>query len=477
MSGGDACHRLSFISVFLLCMAFLLAAGCAAVGPDYERPQTAMPESWHTSLENISNEDQASALTGWWASFDDPLLSDLIQRAVAANLELKTAMERLVQVRAEHTVTRSALFPQLDASGSATRARSSGTTRTTYATGFDAGWEIDIFGGTRRAAQAAEADIEASRAAVHDVLVSLAAEVALNYLELRTLQARLDTTLENLSIQIETFSLARNRFDAGLDDELILEQARAAMENTRARIPDLRTAIAQARNRLAVLLGKQPGGLEEELEGRLPVPQAPAAIVLGVPADLLRRRPDIRQAERELAAQTNRIGVAESELYPKLVLSGSIGYEALSTDDLFTAGSRFWRYGPRISWPIFQAGAIRANIKVKTSQQKQALLAYEAAVLAALEEVENALMAYGQELDRRHSLETAADSSRQAAELAQNKYDAGLIDFTVLLDAQQTRLSYEDEMVQSRASVSMNLVRLYKALGGGWTSLAGGEIE
>ncbi len=416
-------------------------------------------------------------IADWWNTFDDPLLSGLIQRAVTANLELKTAMERLIQVRAERTVTRSGLFPELEVSGSTIRSRSSSTVRTSYATGFDAGWEIDFFGGLRRAAEAAEADIQASCAAVHDVLVSLAAEVALNYLELRTAQARLDTTLQNLSIQTETFTLTRHRFEAGLDDELALEQARAVRENTRARIPDLRTAIAEAGNRLAVLLGKQPGSLKDQLEDRSPVPRAPEAIAVGVPADLLRRRPDIRQAERELAAQTARIGVAESELYPKLALSGSIGYEALSTDDLFTAGSRFWRYGPSISWPIFQAGAIRANIKVKTSRQKEALLAYETAVLAALEEVENALTAYGQELNRRQSLEKAVDAARRAAELSRNKYDAGLIDFDTLLDAQQTLLSYEDEMLQSRASVSINLVRLYKALGGGWTSLAAGEPD
>ncbi|MDY6904750.1 MAG: efflux transporter outer membrane subunit [Thermodesulfobacteriota bacterium] len=472
MNGSDTCHRLRFIRILFIWVALLVVAGCGTVGPDYKSPEMVLPAAWHTPAQNVQTASDVSALAQWWKNFNDPLLSRLIQQAVAANLDLKTALERLTQVRAERTVTRAGLFPSLDTSASTARRRSGNTTRTTYATELDAGWEIDLFGGQRRALEAANADIQSSREAVNDVQVSLTAEVALTYFDLRAVQARLDITTENLSLQTDTFQLVRYRYLAGLDDELSLEQARAAMENTRARLPDLRTAVAEAQNRLAVLLGKQPGRLDDELRDHAPVPQASAAIVVGVPADLLRRRPDIRQAERELAARTARIGVAKSELYPKLTLTGSIGYEALSTDDLFSAGSRFWRYGPGISWPIFQAGAIRAGIKVASSQQKQALLAYEAAVLAALEEVENALAAYGQELDRRQSLEKAADAARKATAMAQNKYDAGLIDFDTLLDAQQTLLSYEDEMVQSRASVGMNLVRLYKAMGGGWTSLA-----
>jgi multidrug efflux system outer membrane protein len=265
------------------------------------------------------------------------------------------------------------------------------------------------------------------------------------------------------------------RYQAGLDDELAVQQARSNLESTRSQIPTLRTSLEGAMNRIAVLLGEQPGALHEELQQEGPVPAAPLKIAVGVPADTIRNRPDIRKAERDLAAQTARIGVATADLYPKFTLSGSIGIEASSLGNLVSAGSRTFSIGPRITWPIFDAGAIRANIEIQSAVQEQTMIQYESTVLNALEEVENALVAYAEEQIRMTSLEEAVDAAKQALDLAQYKYQTGLIDFITVLDAQQSLLTYENELVQSTGAITSNLVRLYKALGGGWTNMAPDE--
>jgi multidrug efflux system outer membrane protein len=285
---------------------------------------------------------------------------------------------------------------------------------------------------------------------------------------------RLAVAEANLQAQSETYQLAQWRYEAGLSDELTVQQARYNLENTRSQIPTLRTGLEEAMNRIAVLLGEQPGKLHAELEKREPIPVTPLNVAVGVPADLLRRRPDVRQAERQLAAQTARIGVATADLYPKFTLSGSIGLEALSLNNL---SSGIWTLsgGPRISWAIFKAGAIRQNIEVQSALQEQYLIAYETAVLSALEEVENALVAYAEEQQRRQSLSEATQAAQKAVELAQHKYQAGLTDFSNVLDAQRSLLSFQDQLAQSDGTVTSNLVRLYKALGGGWTSMAPDE--
>lgn len=345
-------------------------------------------------------------------------------------------------------------------------------TRESYAAGFDASWELDLFGGAQRSVEAADADLDAAQEDLHDVLVSLTAEVALNYIEVRTYQKRLAVLKSNLEIQQETYSLIQFRYQAGLDDELSVQQARSNLESTRSQIPTLRTGLDEAMNRIEVLLGEQPGALHEQLKDFRPVPLAPLKVAVGVPADTLRRRPDVRKAERQLAAQTARIGVATAELYPKFTLSGSIGIEALSLHNLIAAGSRTFGIGPRITWRIFDAGSIRANIEVQSAIHEQTMIQYESTVLSALEEVENGLLAYAEEQIRRTSLTEAVDAAKQALELAQYKYQTGLIDFITVLDAQRSLLTYEDQLVQNAGTITSNLVRLYKALGGGWASLA-----
>jgi multidrug efflux system outer membrane protein len=460
----------------------LILARCATVGPEYVPPETTVSTDWHTPLNRglIAEQIDPQALATWWTVVNDEDLSSLIERAVKGNLDIKEAHARIRESRARRGLARADRFPTLEAAGSATWSRTSeetgtGETDGFYAAGFDAGWELDLFGGTRRSVEAAEADLDAVQEDLHDVLVSLTAEVALNYVEVRTYQKRLAATKGNLEIQQETYSLTQSRYQAGLDDELAVQQARSNLESTRSQIPTLRTSLEGAMNRIAVLLGEQPGALHEELQQEGPVPAAPLKIAVGVPADTIRNRPDIRKAERDLAAQTARIGVATADLYPKFTLSGSIGIEASSLGNLVSAGSRTFSIGPRITWPIFDAGSIRANIEIQSAVQEQTMIQYESTVLNALEEVENALVAYAEEQIRMTSLEEAVDAAKQALDLAQYKYQTGLIDFITVLDAQQSLLTYENELVQSTGAITSNLVRLYKALGGGWTNMAPDE--
>ena len=471
--------------VFLPILPLVLTlAGCAAVGPDYVPVEPNAPKQWHTELQRgLSAEPvKPERLAQWWTVLNDAQLAQLEERAVKANLDLKTARARVREARALRAMTQAGLFPTLDAEASFSRYRGSehriegvrgfsefyGKTRSLYSTSFDAAWELDVFGGVRREVEAAQANLEASQEQLHDVLVSLSAEVALNYLEVRTYQARLAATRANLKAQQHTYDLNRSRYEAGIIDELAVQQARYNLEHTRSLIPALETGLEAAKNRLAVLLGEAPGALHAELADTKPIPAPPAEVAVGVPADTVRHRPDIRAAERELAAQTAEIGVAKADLYPKFQLTGSIGLEAAKSNDFFKSGSRAWSVGPGISWAVFHAGAIVENIKVQTARQKQALLEYQSAVLRALEDVENVLVAYAKEQQRRESLIAAVAAARKAYELAEDRYKAGLVDFSNVLDAQRALLSFQDELAQSEGAVTSNLVRLYKALGGGW---------
>ena len=467
------------LSWFIVGLVSVILCACAAVGPDYIPPSTTVSKNWHSQLKGgLTAEDMdPQLLADWWTTLNDPELSSLMDRAVAGNLDLKKARARVREARARRGIAEANLFPTLDATGSATWSRSSkdagtGKTSDLYATNFDAGWELDIFGGVRRSVEAAEADLQASREDLRDVLVSLLAEAALNYVEVRTFQSRLAVAEANLEAQNETYRLTQWRYEAGLSDELAVQQARYNLENARSQIPTFRTGLEEAMNRLAVLLGEQPGKVHDELEKQKPIPVIPLRVAVGVPAETLRRRPDVRRAERELAAQTARIGAATADLYPKFTLSGSIGLEALSLTNLSSSSTRTLSGGPGITWAIFDAGAIHQNIEVQSALQEQYFIAYEAAVLSALEEVENALVAYAEQQQRRQSLSEAAQAAQKAVELARQKYEAGLTDFSNVLEAQRSLLSFQNELAQSEGTVTSNLVSLYKAVGGGWTSMA-----
>jgi multidrug efflux system outer membrane protein len=454
--------------------AALVLAGCK-VGPNYAPPETAPPQAWHSRLQNglMGGETDPQVLASWWTTLHDPALSGLIERAVAGNLDLQQAQARVREARARRLATRGALFPTLDATGSAAWGRAGARGVPTvgteaYAANFDAGWELDLFGGIRRSIEAAQANLEAREEDWRDMLVSLLAETALNYVEVRTYQARLATAEASLETQEQTYELTLWRSQAGLGDELDVQQARYNLESTRAQIPTLRTGLEAATNRIAVLLGETPGSVHAQLEKPEPIPVPPSQVAVGIPADVVRRRPDIRRTERELAAQTARVGIATADLYPRFFLSGSVGLETLS---LGNPGSGSWLVngGPRMSLPIFNT-TIRPNIEVQSALQEQALLQYETTVLNALEEVENALVAYAQEQQRRENLREATLAAQAAAALAQDKYETGLADFTTVLIADRSLLQFRDQLNQSDGAVTSNLIRLYKALAGGWTA-------
>jgi NodT family efflux transporter outer membrane factor (OMF) lipoprotein len=468
MIGGLTKRSFSIILILAL-------TGCAAVGPNYTRVEPKAPEKWHAELKSglSAGKLNSETIARWWTMLNDPELTSLAERAVKGNLTLKDAQSRLREARALRGISKAGLFPTLDAGASVTKRRSSensdtGSESKLYAAGFDAGWELDVFGGVRRSVEAAQASLEATEADLHNVMVSLLAEVALNYVEVRTYQARLFAAYANIKTQQETHELNRSRYEAGIIDELAVQQALYNLERSRSQIPTLEIGLEAAKNRLAVLLGESPGALHQELNETKPIPVPPMTVAVGVPAETLRNRPDIRIAERHLAAQTARIGVATADLYPKFRLFGTIGLESLSSKDFLEWASRTWSIGPGISWNIFDAGAIRQNIEVQTARQEQALIQYESTVLNAQEEVENILVAFAKEQRRRESLFRATEAARQADFLARDRYQAGLVDFSNVLIAQLALLSFQDELVQSDGAVTTNLVRLYKALGGGW---------
>jgi len=443
----------------------LLLNGCA-VGPAYRPPVSETAAAWTSDLPAGAAADAAD-LAAWWTHLDDPLLDDLVARAAAGNLDAATARSRVREARAQRQASGSGDLPSLDAGAATRRTAGEDPDRTTWSASLDASWELDLFGGRKRSVEAADADVEAAEATLQDVLVSLVAEVALDYVEARSLQTQLRVAQENLAAQEESLRIVQWRREAGLDDDLAVAQARSSVAATRAQIPSLEQSLEQTWNALAVLLGEQPGALHATLADPAPVPSLSTTLAVGAPADLLRRRPDVRAAERTLAAQTARTGAAKAELYPGLSLSGTLGWAAGVLSDLFQ-GDPAGSVGAALSLPLFRNGALNAAVAVRTEQQEQALIAYEAAVLAALQEAEDALVAAAREEERLTQLREARAAAALAAELAAAQYAAGLVDFTSTLDAQRTLLSLDGQLVQSEAAVTTDVIRLYKALGGGW---------
>jgi NodT family efflux transporter outer membrane factor (OMF) lipoprotein len=437
-----------------------------------------VPAQWSSPAEGgETNAPLPNA--AWWKQFGEPELDALIARAAQSNLTVRLAEARIREARAARTFARGGLWPTLDANASYLRERISGTgfpplpagTPTEfnlYQADFDSRWELDIFGGTRRAIEAARAELEAGEFARRDVLVSLSGEVARNFIESRGLQRRLAIARENIAAQSNVVELTSSRYRSGLSSDLDVQEAVALLATTQSQVPALETVYSQTTHRLAVLLGESPGSLKEESGSSDRIPPPPPEVPIGLPADLLRRRPDIARAERELAAATARIGVAVSDLFPKFSLTGQLGLQSLSASDWFTAGSRFWTAGPTVQWRIFDAGRIRANIQIQNARQEQALLNYEQTILNAMEEVENGLTAYAKEQIRYQSLVRAVAANREALRLANQLYQNGLADFLRVLESQRNLYQAEDALIQSQTAVSVNLVALYKALGGGW---------
>lgn len=458
--------------------AALLLSACAAVGPDYQPPHPDVPDHWSQGDPAApAQAPDAAQLSHWWTTLGDPLLPKLIDQALVGSTDLRLALARLREARARRLLAGDNAWPTLSASASASRSKGSTTTggssgtHSLYNAGFDASWEPDLFGGTRRAIEAAQADLQSSQANVYAAQVSLAAEVALNYVELRSYQERLALARDNLANQAETAQITDWRMQAGLVGSLDAEQARANLEQTRAQIPVLQTSLAEAEHRLAILLGRPPAALHAQLAAPAPLPQAPERIAVGIPAQTLVQRPDVQAAERKLAAETARVGQASAARYPQLTLSGSIGLQALRLSDLHGPDAVTRSLLGQLTAPIFDAGRIRQQIEIQNAVQEQALVSYEASVNTALGEVEDALVALANNRQRQESLTLAAAAARNAALLARQQYAAGLIDFQTVLTTERTQLSLDDSLAGARADSVTAVIQLYKALGGGWSPL------
>ncbi len=467
----------------------LLAGGCS-VGPSYTAPTPNAPAGWNSidsgavaSGPDVPSQPQPStaALASWWKVFNDPMLDSLVERALRSNPSLREAAARVREARALRGISDSRSYPTVNAGASAARIRGSENTTagsfndhdtSLYSVGLDASWEIDVFGGVRREIEAADADLAAATEAARDVMVSLLAEVARNYSEARGFQRRIEVTRGSIKVQEDTVQVAQARFSAGIASELDVAQSRALLETRRATLPLLLTGFQQSLHRLGVLIGEGPGSLAQELGRATPIPAAPAGVPVGLPSELLRRRPDIRRAERQLAGATARIGVAQADLYPRFSLTGSFGFLSNKPASLLDLDSRSWSIGPSVRWNVFDKRRTRFQIEAAGEREKQALARYDATVLSAFEEVDNRLVAFTQEQSRRASLAQAVDANQRAVQLSDDLYRAGVRDFLNVLDSQRALFDSTDALVQSDIAVTTNLIALYKALGGGWEAPA-----
>jgi outer membrane protein, multidrug efflux system len=455
--------------VCLLLLVAVAATRCATATAKAVTPPVAVPTGWQQASGGAASSQPASDLSRWWDSLGDKTLSELIDKALVANPNLRIAQSRLRQARVQRGLAKIDYYPSVNGSVTGNTSKTTGdVTRESYAAGLDASWELDIFGATRRAVSAAQADLEASEATLRNTQVSLAAEVALGYVELRSYQARLAISRSSLARQEETLDLTRWRAQAGLTSDLDVQQARANLEQTRAQIPSLETALAQSEHALATLLAQPPAALHQLLASEGSIPALPGAVAVGIPADTLRQRPDVRAAERQLVAATARVGEAKAARFPSFRLSGSLGVSSISVSGLMSGETVLRSLLGSVTAPIFHRGRIRSQIQIQSEAQEQALVSYENTVLAALEEVENALVSLANNRLRRAALEAAVESSGSAATLARHRYTAGLTSYQTVLDTERTVLSAEDGLASSKAEGASALIRLYKALGGGW---------
>jgi multidrug efflux system outer membrane protein len=457
----------------LLLAAISLLAGCA-VGPDYEKPSLNLPASWSPRKE--TRAPQAAALAQWWRRLNDPILNALIEEAVNNNLDVAAAKARIREARAYHREAIGALFPSVTGSGSATRNQvgsasagsESASTYNQFQAGFDASWELDLFGANRRAIEAADYGVDAANDDLRSTLLTLVGDVASNYVDARGYQARRALARRTATSQRATAALTQKKFEAGATAAVDVAKATAQSASTEANVPAYEASYAQAVHRLGVLLGRDPSALSQRLarSTAIPVPRLP--LPTGIPADVLTTRPDVRKAERQLAQYTAKIGQAEAALYPSVSLTGSVSTTALKTGDPGKSSSIGWSFGPTLSVPIFNGGQLRAAVDVAQAQRDQYSIAWRSAVLTALEDVENAIVSLAQERIRIRSLTQAAQSYGKASRLSRSLYETGSTSFLDVLDAERSLYSAEDALLQSRAAVAKNYVALAKALGGGW---------
>jgi multidrug efflux system outer membrane protein len=456
----------------------LALAGCS-VGPDYREPQTPAAAAYENGSQPGLSADPAVA--EWWREFGDARLEELVQQAVEGNHDLRGAVALLREARALYDQETWSLVPSVTAHADYTRQMFSNATflngvprdaRTFgfFTAGFDAAWEIDVFGRVRREREAAGAEVGAAEANLRDVLLSLLAEIARNYFEYRGALVHLEVARKNAQVQEETLKLTVARFEGGRGTELDVSRARAELKSTHALIPPIEVDAAQAKNRLAVLLGRPPSGFALDPAGLSD--RIPSLVAIGKPEDLLRRRPDIRAAERRLAASTARIGVATADLFPRVTFTGTFGPQAPTIGGLFQPGAAAYSFGPSLRWAAFDLGRVAARIRAADAHADADLQAYQQTVLLALEDAENALVQFGRQRARRDALIEAVQASEQAAALADARYQAGAVDFLTTLDAQRTVLSLQLQLAESRTRTMTALVSVYKALGGGWETMS-----
>jgi multidrug efflux system outer membrane protein len=458
---------------FLLApLAAAVLAACA-VGPDYQAPQTRAAASFD-GVENVYSAGDSVA--DFWRTFDDGTLQNLVDQALNSNFDVRIALSRVAEARALRRDAAFDLAPSITAGGGYTETRVSreqtlaGAPRSTeyYDAGFDAFWELDFFGRVRRGLEASNAQLGAVEALRRDALVIVTAEVTRTYFELRGFQQQLDVARRNVSNQQSTLDLATARLDAGSGTEFDTARAQAQLSATLGSIAPLEAAVARAIHRLSVLVGREPGALRGELALARDLPALPGIVPVGDPAGMLRRRPDIRVAERELAQSTANIGVAVADLFPRVTFTGSAGYVAASSGDLGNSGTDAYVLAPGISWAIFDLGHVQARIAASKARQQTALLRYEKTVLNALEETENSLVTHARARDRLVHDEAAVQASATAADLARVRYENGASDFLQVLDAERTLLVSEDQLARSRTDAATSLIAVYKSLGGGW---------
>jgi outer membrane protein, multidrug efflux system len=474
------------------------ALGSCAVGPNFKRPDPAVPATWSATAQRAdarraSATDAQPVSLKWWQSFQDGELASLLERSVAANLDVREAVLRIEESRAQRAITAAAFWPSLGVNAGATRQRLSlntpngaifGVTSAVpglpqglivnpynqFQLGLSASWEPDLFGRVRRSVEAADADTEGVVESEHDVLLALLGDVAQAYIDLRGAQTSLAIVQASLTTQRDLLDLTRQRREAGLTSDLDVQNAAAEVESSEAQLPTLERQITQDINQLSRLMTREPDGLRAELEAAHPVPPVPPLVPIGLPADLARRRPDIRRSEASLHAATARVGVAVAALFPSLTLNASGGWQTSGFAQLLETASHFSNLGATLELPIFDGGERRATIRLQDVRAQEAGIDYARTVLGALHEVENALAAYASDQQRRVSLAAAAESSRAALLLARQRYESGLASFIDVLDAERTEQQNELSAAQATTAVSSDLVSLYRALGGGWES-------
>ncbi len=468
-------------TVIMVFLTTFLSSGCAPVGPNYRKPEIKTPDAWHEAISREMAKQSGATLQTWWKIFDDPILNDLIENARQSNLNLKIALSGIAASRARLGIVSGRELPDANALGSFTRFKHSDNgpleqlappngfdSRNMFMLGVDALWEVDVFGRIRRQIEAAGAQYQASIEDYRDVLVTLFAEVALAYVEIRSCQRQIQCAEANAATQRKMLELTRARYNSGISSKLDMTQALSNLSNTEAAIPPFRICLNSIINRIGVLLDMNTETLHAKLGKPAPIPLAGEGVGIGVPADLLRQRPDIRMAEKQLAAQTALIGAATADLYPRFAISGFFGLETGSFSDLGGGSSLAWGIRSPVKWNFFSGGKTRSNIAFHKEIAQQDLFKYRDTVLKAMEEVKNAIVAHSQEKIRRNWLLAAVAATREAVDLVVVQYETGLTDFNNVLVTQKSLFSQQDELVVSQANVVLNLIRLYKALGGGW---------